>query len=94
MHAVLEYALEKGVGYAEVKSVAGERTTIEVLDREVKELSSNTSQLFSVRVLYKGGEGIAFSSKKEGKDLVEKALAAARRFILRIFLWRKKRRTC
>ncbi len=80
MHSGLDYALKKGAQYAEIRSVVAKRTSIETQNKEIKELSSSEVKSFSVRVFYKGGEGIAFSTKENYNDLVDNALSAAKNF--------------
>ncbi len=80
MHPALTYALKKGASYAELRSIDVKRINIETQDKLVKELSSNESEMFAVRVLANGGEGIAFSTKNTYQEMIDKALIAAKNF--------------
>lgn len=80
MHSALNYALKKGVAYAELRSGLAKRTSIEVQNKEIKELSFSDVKAYSVRVLYKGGVGISFSTEENYLALIDKAMIAAKNF--------------
>ncbi len=78
MQQFLRYAEKKGASFVELKSILGSRNFLQVQDKDVKELSSGTSQLYGVRVFVKGKEGVAFSTKQDYKRLIDQAVKYAR----------------
>src|SRR3989344_2439423 len=78
MKEFISYAEKKGCSYIELKSQEGIRNTIEVVDKDIKELSQNESALYSVRVIFNGSEGLSYSNKNDFKEMIEKAIKLAR----------------
>src|SRR3989344_6075320 len=78
MDSIIKYAQSKGANYVEIKNSENIGNLIEVQNKEVKELSSNESKLYSVRLQYKNSIGIAYSNVDNYKELINKAIKAAR----------------
>ncbi len=73
-----QLALKKGASYAEALQRKVSSTTIDINNKTVRELSQGESELYAVRLLYKGSWGIAYSSKPEFQKLTAKAVKNAR----------------
>ena len=78
MDSIIKYAQSKGANYVEIKNSENIGNLIEVQNKEVKELSSNESKLYAVRLQYKNSIGIAYSNVDNYKELINKAIKAAR----------------
>src|SRR3989344_6594005 len=78
MDSFIKYAEKKGVNYIEIKNCENRGNIIEAQNGEIKELSSNESKLYAVRLQYKNSIGIAYSNVDNYKELVDKAIKAAR----------------
>ena len=78
MDSFIKYAEKKGVNYIEIKNSENKGNIIEAQNGEIKELSSNESKLYAVRLQYKNSIGIAYSNVDNYKELVDKAIKAAR----------------
>ena len=78
MDTFIKYAEKKGVNYIEIKNSENKGNIIEAQNGEIKELSSNESKLYAVRLQYKNSIGIAYSNVDNYKELVDKAIKAAR----------------
>ena len=74
MEKFISYAEKKGCSYAELKSYNSTKNTIEIQDKNIKELSSNESILYSARVIFNGAEGLSYSSKNNFQELIDKAI--------------------
>lgn len=78
MDSLIKYAQKKGVNYVEINSSRNSRNMIELQNGEVKELSGNESNLYSIRLQYKNSVGVAYSNNDDYKDLVDKAIKIAK----------------
>jgi TldD protein len=65
MQDLVEYALNKGSAFCEIKSVKAARNTISCANRKITELSSGTNEGYGCRVIFKGKIGNSFSAKLE-----------------------------
>lgn len=78
MDKFLKLAVKLGASYAEIASSNVDRTSVELMDKEVKDISSGSTTLHCARVVTKGGVGAAYSYKNDMKALVENALKNAK----------------
>ena len=78
MENLITYAEKKGCEYTEIKSYRGTKNTIEFSNSDLKELSSNDENLSSVKIIYKGSEGLSFSNKENFRELIDKAINLAK----------------
>lgn len=77
MKKFVKLAESQGAEYAEIISASSERSNIELLNKEIKELSSGNQKGYAVRVLYHGGWGTAYSYKDDFKSLIVSAIKKA-----------------
>ncbi len=78
MEEAISLALKKGAEFAEITSVKSSRNFIETTDQKIKELSSGSKELNSIRVLHNGRWGLAYSFEKDLKRLAFEALENAK----------------
>jgi len=78
MDFIIKYAQSKGAEYVEIKNSENIGNLIEVQNNEIKELSSNESKLYCIRLQYKNSIGIAYSNIENYKELVDKAIKTAK----------------
>ena len=78
MEKFLKYGEKKGCSFVELKTHKGNRTSIELQNDEIKELSSGDSIMYSARVVYKGREGMSYSNKEGFDKLIDNAVRLAR----------------
>jgi len=78
MEKFISYGEKKGCSYTELKSYKSIRNTIEVVDKNVKELSSSEASLYSARVILNGSEGLSYSNKDNFKELIDNAVKLAK----------------
>src|SRR3990167_9152784 len=78
MDSFIKYAGKKGVNYIEIKNSENKGNIIEAQNGEIKELSSNESKLYCIRLQYKNSIGIAYSNIENYKELVNKAIKTAK----------------
>lgn len=78
MESAISLALKKGAEFAEANTVKSSRNIVEAVDKKIKELSSGSKELNSVRVLCNGKWGLAYSYEKDYKLLALEALKNAK----------------
>jgi len=77
MKEFIKYGEDKGAEYVELKSASTIKNIIELQNKHVKEISSSQMKYYSVRVLYNGAFGTAYSNEQEYKELIDKAIKSA-----------------
>lgn len=78
MKKFVKLAEKKGADYAEVITASSNRTSIDLVNKQIKELSSGEQRGYAVRVLYKGGWGTAYSYKEDFSSLIASAIKKAK----------------
>lgn len=78
MDNAISLALKKGAEFAEVINSSTTRNIIEAVNKDIKELSSGSRELSSIRVLFEGKWGLAYSYKKDFRPLVLEAINNAK----------------
>lgn len=78
MESAISLALKKGAEFVEASSAKSSRNIVEAIDKKIKELSSGSKELNSVRVLFNGRWGLAYSYEKDFKFLALEALKNAK----------------
>ncbi len=77
MKEFIKYGEDKGADYVELKTTNTVNNVIDLQNKHVKEISISQMKYYSVRVLYKGAFGTAYSNEKEYKKLIDKAMKTA-----------------
>ena len=77
METFLKYAEKKGCNYIELKEYSGNRTSIQLENEKIKELSKGNALMYAARVIYKNKEGLAYSNKENYKELIDNAIKLA-----------------
>ncbi|HLC86012.1 MAG TPA: TldD/PmbA family protein [Candidatus Nanoarchaeia archaeon] len=78
MEKFLKYGEKRGCSYLELKSYSSTRTSIELLNDEIKDLSQSDSRMYSAKVIYKGSEGLTYSNNEDFRKLIDNAVKLAR----------------
>src|SRR3989338_4636994 len=78
MESAISLALKRGAEFVEASSAKASRNIVEAVDKKIKELSSGSKELNSVRVLFNGRWGLAYSYEKDFKFLALEALKNAK----------------
>lgn len=78
MQEFLEYAEKKGASFTELKELNETTTIIETFNKDVKQLSETDNAVYSVKVVYNGFEGLAFSNNKNFKELIDRAIESSK----------------
>lgn len=74
MRKFIKYAEKRGAEYVELKETSSEKTAVEIQNRDIRNLSESSAELRAARVVYKGSEGLAFSSTSDYKSLIDRAI--------------------
>ncbi|MBI5391550.1 TldD/PmbA family protein [Candidatus Woesearchaeota archaeon] len=74
MQNFIRYAEKKGADYVELKSSVSTRTSFELKDTVIRELSQGSGTMYCARVFVKGKEGLAYSTEEDYKSLIGQAL--------------------
>src|SRR3989344_1517630 len=69
MESFLKYAEKKGCNYVELKEYSGNKTSIQLENDKIKELSKGNALMYAARVMYKNKEGLAYSNKEDYKKI-------------------------
>src|SRR3989344_8983773 len=77
MESFLKYAEKKGCNYVELKEYSGNKTSIQLENDKIKELSKGNALMYAARVMYKNKEGLAYSNKEDYKQLIDNAIKLA-----------------
>ena len=77
MESFLKYAEKKGCNYVELKEYSGNKTSIQLENDKIKELSKGNALMYAARVMYKNKEGLAYSNKEDYKQLKDNAIKLA-----------------
>lgn len=78
MQEFLEYAEKKGASFTELKELNEATTIVETFNKDVKQLSETDNVVYSVKVIYNGFEGLAFSNNKNFRELIGRAIDSSK----------------
>ncbi|MBT3464152.1 TldD/PmbA family protein [archaeon] len=67
MEEIVKKAMSLGCSFAEAKTIDSKKNTISTSNNKINEISSGTNKIFSIRVLYDGRWGNAFSKEPNSK---------------------------
>lgn len=78
MENILKIAENKGIQYTEIKTSSMKNNYIEILDKNLKDISQGNAKIYSIRILYRNKIGLAYSYKEDYKKLLNMAIINAK----------------
>lgn len=78
MQEFIKYGEKKGASFVELKSLESKNTGIQIVNKDVKDITQGRSRIFSARVIFNGFEGLAYSDNPDFKKIIDKAISVSR----------------